>query len=296
MAGQPKRTRPSLDDGMKKLWEILMGGGCRAAKPLDIFEKSRRDLAAKEKRNASLLEKSFFKLHPPQGIPWMINKCCAISRAPGFVYCRIPKAANSTVMATLYNASHGKAEFTREEMNHLKFHTYLKPSDLSDKDVSAIQDCFSFTICREPVSRLLSAYKDKVMDRSNHEHRCEVARFLGRAIDAEIGFDEFLDFIESENGLKVNYHWAPQASLLALPPEKLSFIGRMENLAEDLAFVVRSIFGDDREVINWSPHSTGAESGSQTFRTPLTRVQKARISVLYRQDFEVFGYPLPDAE
>jgi hypothetical protein len=280
---------------MKKLLKILKGGGCRAASPPDIFEKSRRDLAAKEKRNASLLGKPFFKRHQPRGTPWMVDKCSAISLSPGFVYCRIPKAANSSVMATLYNAQHGKAGFSREEMNQLKFHTYLKPSDLSEKDVTAARDFFSFTICRDPVARLLSAYKDKVMDRSNLEHRCEVARFLGRPIDAEIGFDEFLDFIESDNGLKVNYHWAPQAGLLAIQPEKLSFIGRVENLAADLAFVVRSIFGDDREIINWSPHST-REPSCRDSREPLTRAQKARISVLYRQDFEVFCYPPPDAE
>lgn len=226
-----------------------------------------------------------------------IDKCCAISLELEFVYCRIPKAANSTVIATLYNAQYHQKEFSREEMNKIKMKGYLKPSQFSQKQLKNLSNFFIFTIARNPYTRLVSAYQDKLLTNSNFLQKTQrdyILTFLGKEKGKEISFSEFLDYLEfSRNGLYVNYHWCRQVDLLPFSPKTMSYIGKMENIENDLKEITRHIFGKYQPMITWNPHSTkkiSPKTGNDPKLNLLTPTIRKRIAKLYKDDFETFGY------
>lgn len=199
-----------------------------------------------------------------------------------FFYNRIPKAANTTIVAALAQHSSFLCGHQRGEDPKRQF---LRPLLLSRRQVDQLeQDAFVFTFVRNPFSRVLSAYLDKV-GRLRHQGR----RFLawaqrhGQPGDF-LGFCRFLD----AGGLDLDMHWAPQADILCLPLGRFDFIGRVETLDRDLPKVLKRLFGARAEMPSQRRGTTtNATLQLQQIYGPEERRIIAR---LYRSDFELFGY------
>lgn len=237
--------------------------------------------------NEQLSMTPFFKKYPSDGDLWMVDKCAMISKKNGFLYVRIPKAGNSTVVATLYHAEFGKKEYTREEMNNIKMNGYTRPSELSVKEVeNGGQDYFKFTITRDPYSRIKSAYLDKIGDKTQYQHRKPVLRFHKKDMFESISFSEFLEYLKYGKGLRDNYHWTPQAFLMPYSVNKISYVGKLETIGNDLKNITEQIFGKPEPIVTWRPHSTKKKSTS----FELTKKHRGKIYNLYEIDFDLFNY------
>jgi hypothetical protein len=100
-------------------------------------------------------------------------------------------------------------------------------------------------------------------------------------------FTEFCRYLAA-GGLYANAHWAPQSSLLLLPIERYDFIGRLENINEDLSTVFAHLGMKLVEPTLAGPPPTNARDLVAKEYTPECRETLDR---LYRRDFELFGYP-----
>ena len=97
----------------------------------------------------------------------------AISKKFDLAYFSIPKAASTSMKMVLYELENG-APWTHEPNKvHPKFSTH--PVTLADFDATRIYWCF--TIVRDPISRLLSAYGNRV----HHHNDIQKAVGKGRA-------------------------------------------------------------------------------------------------------------------
>ncbi len=203
----------------------------------------------------------------------------ACSPGDGFFYNRIPKAANSTVMATLAAYSPHRRTFERKPKR-----AFPRPSRLSGREAAAIAErAYKFTFVRDPYARTLSAYLDKIARgkaQSRHFHRW-------RGATAEPAFIDFLRFLD-DGGLHRDPHWAPQSDLLLLPAERFDFIGKVERLGEDLAQVVARVFDPATEpVLLRAGPRTDTRALMADFYTP----EAIRtVNRLFARDFEAFGY------
>lgn len=222
----------------------------------------------------------FFRRYPVANpeIILDINQRTVVDRKRGFIYFRIPKAANSTVMLNLAGGE------LRGKMRELK-RLYPRVSTLSRKEVTTLTSrFFLFTVARNPYSRIASAYLDKV---TRGRSAAKVRDRIGLPADAEVSFLEFCRYLQA-GGVNDNPHWYRQVDLVPCGPELLHFIGRVENLSADLDYILSRINGErPREHASWVPHRTGAD----------TRLQKLYcaesieiVQSLYRGDFEAFGY------
>ena len=191
---------------------------------------------------------------------------------------RIPKAANSAITAQLAALRLGHEVASRQAKR-----TFLRPSELTDRQVAELPSYFKFTIVRNPYARVLSAYLNKIVGGKK-------LAYLGRkpGEHAPPSFAEFLAYLE-RGGLHENAHWTPQASLMLLPREQLDFVGRVERLSEDLHFVVTRL----------APASAAAAAGPAPPRRTRAEAEFARhydarcaelVRSLYREDFATFGY------
>lgn len=187
------------------------------------------------------------------------------------VFCnRIPKAANSSVVT---NLAYHKLGHTIPDRDAKKLFTF--PSELSKQQVAKLPTLFTFAFVRNPYTRVLSAFLDKVDRRARRKNR-------------EITFLEFLNYLE-EGGLYTNAHWAPQTSLLLLPFDNFHFFGKTEHLDNDLSYVLQKLGlpVDHDNVLSALGNATGATKKLELY---YDETNQEKVKTLYANDFESFGY------
>jgi hypothetical protein len=207
-----------------------------------------------------------------------INQRTVVDRQRGFIYFRSPKAANSTVMLNLAGGE------LRGKMRDLK-RLYPRVSTLSRREVTSLASrFFLFAVARNPYSRIVSAYLDKV---TRGRSAVKVRERIGLPADAEVSFLEFCRYLQA-GGVNDNPHWYRQVDLVPCGPELLHFIGHVENLSADLEYILARVNGEKPlEQASWVPHRTGADGRLQEFYCPES-IEIVRS--LYCSDFDAFGY------
>lgn len=204
-----------------------------------------------------------------------------------FAYLRIPKSANSTVVMTLCEA------MARHEGSVLDLGRGFDGSQMAKKMakqgfypfiVNELRGAatFRFTFVRNPFTRILSAYLDKIAQPQ--------AVFLG-----DLGIEQqrpltFLEFLQrlDQGFLNANAHWAPQAVMFN--PATFDFIGRVETLERGMAHVLEHVFGTAG-----APLAT-KEAGRRNTVDLLTQyygeAECCLVQKLYAADFDRF-FPNP---
>lgn len=189
----------------------------------------------------------------------------------GFFYNRIPKAANSTVVTNL-----ARLKFGRDIPSKQAKKMFKTPSALYAREMSLFSSLFTFTVVRNPFTRTLSAYLDKVERRALKNNK-------------ETSFRAFLLSLE-DGKLYSNAHWAPQSALLLMPADQFDFIGKVETLDIDLPYIKNRIQGKRpeepiRSILN---NATGASRKLQAYYDDETAEM---VRNLYWNDFKTFAYP-----
>lgn len=247
-------------------------------------------LKSKEER---FRKSPFFQKYPTILPIQNANNRINISRRYPYAYFRIPKAANSTIVYNLYYAETGKLLETSEEMEQARTAFFNHPGSLGDNQLkNFLDEYYKFSIVRNPYTRFLSGYFEKIYNKRRFlPYRDKLAQYLGKSFDASISMDEFLDYLEN-GGINDNLHWARQCDILLMPYDEFDFIGKVENLDEDLKFLLRHIFKIESEILTWPKHITNAHRKVNL----LDSENAARIYSLYEQDFETFEYSkkIPD--
>lgn len=219
---------------------------------------------------------------------WVVHRS-TFSDTWKYCYFRIPKCANSTVARSLayYDPD---IDYDPEDQRGKK---YKNSSHLLRTDASTVdeltQKYYLFTFVRNPYSRLLSAYMDKMAREDNRafeKTRTVVRTFSGTGRD--LTFEAFVNYLE-KRGLYENPHWAPQTAMLPVAAGKINFVGRVENLDADLGFVVNHFFGAGvyEGPVNREINRTySAHKLAQYYDRNLSE----RVYALYKTDFDVFAY------
>ena len=204
----------------------------------------------------------------------------------GFLYNRIPKAANTTLMSALYQDYFDESLSSNEVAGRGKsFHAV--PSELREEKVDEVQKLYKFTFVRNPYSRILSAYLGKIgQPESRKEYRRKTPA-LFRKFGDNPSFEDFCKYL-AEGGAYDNKHWAPQISLLIFPPEEFDFIGKIENLSQDFEQVISNVPALEGNEI---PGRVGTTtSASDKLDQYYDKEKYDLIYELYREDFQRFGY------
>lgn len=219
-------------------------------------------------------------------VQW-VTKRTIVSRTHGYCYFRIPKCANSTVVNTLalydesLGANSGEASLKaiRRSARGLFRTLRLSPKTLG-------RDFFCFTIVRNPFSRVLSAYLDKIADGVGDYPK--VTNALGKDDIRCVSFSEFVDFLE-DGGLFGNAHWAPQCSLLPVAPSSLAFVGHVETIEEDLSTLLPKLIpGIDFSGLQ--SRTDRRRNSNARLREYYTDDLERRVVDLYEEDFRAFAY------
>ncbi|MFZ9858754.1 MAG: sulfotransferase family protein [Roseiflexaceae bacterium] len=228
----------------------------------------------------------------PNRFDYLVN----VSQRFKYVYIETPKVACSTVKYHLQ-----MIEFDEDErriyrdVHNRAFSPIRRISELNltDEQLNNIMfgpDYFRFMFVRNPYTRTLSCYLDKIVNGS-HDEVAAKRKFLGFAMDDEVTYIDFLRAVQQQPLNKMDIHWTPQTYLLGISQGfKYEFIGRFENFDADLARALGRVRGYHKPFESIQKRQyvfTEANKKVLQYYTPET---KKLVEELYGDDFIYLGY------
>lgn len=158
------------------------------------------------------------------------------------------------------------------------------PTELRNFDPALIPELLQsvfFSVVRNPYSRFLSAYLDKVCKKDTWSR---VGRsFNYPASEPAPNMDRFIDMTLDSDPFEIDHHFRPQHINLMHGFLPLDYLGHLETLDRVQAFLAKH----QLELPNARPHATHASRKVDELVTPERAVKIARY---YENDFTLYGY------
>jgi hypothetical protein len=205
----------------------------------------------------------------------LLQNRTAVSERHGFAFWRVPKAAGSTITASLYHAMTGERVTEMDRLDTIKLNAFARAGSIPRERLARL---YRFTFVRHPVPRTLSAYRDVIARRRGAAWKRYKAVTGARATPDP---DEFLRSLESTRVLYTDPHWAPQSAIV---PVDVDDVGKVASAEACWRRISRRIFGAPQPLVTVAAHATGAAL------VGVTPEQRTRIETIFAEDFERFGY------
>lgn len=222
-----------------------------------------------------------------------IYRLCYITRNQKLGYYKNSKAACTTILGLLsYYASQKKVtDPHKSPPGLLEGRFYLHAADIAFMKPSPT---YTFSSVRHPETRVLSAYKNFFIDKTNRagpKHFDSITKrgfTLGEHSTENL--DIFIDYIDeaiSQNRRHCDGHWREQHVNLGLNTISYDKICKLENLEQDLVEVFSAVGASD---FTATIAASKKQNSSSKMEVLLSKQQRAKVERIFAQDYEVFGY------
>jgi sulfotransferase famil protein len=237
----------------------------------------------------------------PRSVQQRIRHSSFVNVSKKFLYFEVPKAA-CTQMKELLRQQQGappiqpfvgKLMETRRDMfiharENVPLPSLVDLDDTTQRKVLESDEFFRFTIVRNPYTRLVSAWKNKVVPCEPGAERVYLA-MKGRLPEMHakelIAFDEFVSYLQSRSDpSEFDPHWRRQVDHLFFDALSFSHVGKVEDMAASMRRfqqhlgLTEPLIGDKKNV--------SAPVGLATYDQDLAD----KVYSIYREDFERLGY------
>ena len=160
-----------------------------------------------------------------------------------------------------------------------------------------LQTYFKFLFVRDPLKRLLSAYKNKFIGNDRGVSRSArmhiIMEYRPKDLNKKnnwVSFPEFIQYFSEDR--ERNQHWRQYEKLCHPCAVNYSFIGHLETLEDDAHLLLKMAAIDDR--VSFPPvHKSTSSSEILDYYSQVPVEYITRLGKLYRSDFEMFGYDFP---
>jgi len=236
-----------------------------------------------------------------------------------YVYCLVSKAVCTSWKRTLMMLS---AKFTKSNgpsvfQHQIKSHKHIErlenvPQAYRYRRFKG-KRYFTFMFVREPLERLVSAYRDKLLVNLGyddvdidivrqyrpHEYNASVKSY-------NVTFAEFVRYVLDQHsaGKVLDRHWIPQNELCRVCQLRWDFIGHHETLLEDSDYVVSKLKSRIMDVEHRIlvdrvkfPADSGHRKSSEFLQQMYATVSAADVQALYKLyavDYALFGFTRPN--
>jgi len=238
-----------------------------------------------------------------------------------YVFCPVSKSSCTNLKRTLIMLTGKIAKFNRPEQlpisNFKSLRKYIKTLANVRPEYRnwRFKDSryFTFFFVREPLERLVSAYRDKLVENPgyNNVDRRIVRQYRPREYNASVKrynvtFAEFVRYVLNQHGTGnvLDRHWIPQSEVCRVCQYRWDFIGHHETLVEEANYVVsklksRIVNAEQlRRVANITfPADSGHRKSSDFLQQMYASVPAADVQALYQLyavDYALFGFKHPN--
>jgi len=175
-----------------------------------------------------------------------------------------------------------------------EFSPLVRPSQVKNLDRFIYNhQPFKFCFVRNPYTRLLSAYLDKIQQTTPIKQNLIdfIEKKYSKTVDT-IDFEFFVEVVCEQRPKQMNPHWRTQYYQTLNNQISYDFIGKFENFDEDFLTILRKIDSKAETFIShWKRHATNAnESLADYYNPDLIKKVKEKFAI----DFEFFGYDPED--
>ena len=226
--------------------------------------------------------------------PTQLRNTLNISKRHRYVYIDNPKAGSSSLKSALVALELGVSV---DSLHHRQFHSasqspFARLDDFVTADPirSLVSDgYFFFTMVRDPLTRLVSAYRSKI--EKNTKHKAQILSRMGldpADLTQPVSFADFVRVTAELSDLESDPHWRSQTSQTLFERLPIDFTGRFEDFAEAYRTIFERIGGQTDELR--SPPKRNASGEKQ--RQPEFFDEELRATAVrrYEADFVNFGY------
>jgi len=231
-----------------------------------------------------------------------VNMHTHISMVHGYAYVEVPKAGCGTMKATLggleaARMNPGMVQRVQEAPhNRLNATPFVKPFQLPPdllEEVLAGPAYRRFTVVRDPASRVLSGYIEKIGQGLKQSQPIVEAleERTGQPVRAEdVSLEQFLDVVGAQDSRDQDPHWRRQADHLGLGLVPYDAVIHLEDLDASWGRIGELTGIPDLQEEYFCRNSTGARSRMDEYYTPDLL---ARVAEIYARDYVELDYPLP---
>ena len=229
----------------------------------------------------------FFR-YPTETVNYVAN----ISERFRYFYLANPKVASTGILRALQSAEVDGEQSRIPQFVHDRTASPLRSfsnASLAAEDILGDPNFFRFTYVRNPFTRVLSAYIEKIETEVPERER--LLPTLGLSPNKTPSLLEFLKAVQAQRDDWRDIHWTTQSRLIQASNIGYNFIGRFESFSASFPFVLDRL-GVDRahyDAKNSSSHATGANTRVLDYIGP---VERETIISIYHADFVGFAYGL----
>lgn len=225
----------------------------------------------------------------------------------GIIFAYLPKVACTNWKCLLRHAQ-GKKDWLDTSLAHDRKRsgfTYLSAEEVREV-VAGHPETRLITMVRDPYSRALSGYLNKIESRIDGNHRSNVDDFwnkvyqdidrfrskrMNTSIYPKVNFEVFLIWVrDSQSPFAKDEHWAPQSRILSLPISEFDCIGRFENMKSDAAELLK-IIGLTESFPTQDDVKFAPTSSNNKIETYYNDACVSLVNEIFSDDFDSFGYP-----
>jgi hypothetical protein len=218
-----------------------------------------------------------------------------ISIKNSYIYFQTTRCASSSIRQHLQTFEYLGTTDNVIDVNNRRLSPHIWPYQLTDVQLTEMlhgDAFFRFAFTRHPMTRLLSTYLYRILQPT--ASRTKLLGALNLSSEATISFSTFVDFICNQHDpVQMDNHWRPQVDCLCHGDISLHFIGKFENLVNDLLLAGKTIGASfdpvSIQTINVSPSPGNSIDHVATFFTPrIADLVRGR----YSADFAAYGYSM----
>lgn len=191
----------------------------------------------------------------------------------GFI--SIPKNANSTINASLLK----KSGISFDERDYATIHKKKKHLSTTKRKLFHLnKKAFTFAFARNPYSRLVSCYKNKI-----HDEQSEIKNVYFGMFNEKMSFEKFVKQVCKIPDFLSDPHFRSQSTYLFYRKRPMfDYLGHIENFDRDFEYVAKKF-----ELSSITSMNVSRKEDWRTYYNPeLAQLVYNR----YKKDFKLLGY------
>ncbi|XP_071957779.1 carbohydrate sulfotransferase 11-like [Antedon mediterranea] len=228
------------------------------------------------------------------------------------LYCFVPKVACSNWKRVLMKLGGNEKPIDDISSHEAHFRNGMKRlvSYSVEAQNEKLKSYKKFMFARNPFTRILSAYKNKYQDPKMYAKETYFHRFAKRIMKKYrqnpsvhdlmtgegITWQEFAQYLTDPSEYSsFDDHWEETYRICSPCKISYNFLGKLETINEDAKYILRSLNVSD--TVTYPPransHPTNSTKEFDKYYGSLETSVLKRLWTIYRIDFELFGYEMP---